>query len=476
MAPPSARPLRQLLSSGALVCLAAARSAAAQERTRGAAEAAAERPRVAIVGGGIAGSSVAWFLRNEGLDVTIFEAARVGGRVQEVHFPRRDRVMVEAGGAAIHSLNLYMGQFIDVLGLHRDTGDGKSGRAAAHLFTRAASEEGGGIASWDGQKLSKVSPFSYPLSTLRARGLVTEVTKKWEDIYRLQAANLSFAHPHDMFEKLGVAELANQSARAWLQGKVSDSFLRQFVDGVSRVNYGQDSSLNAFAEAISLAGAGLVGSLYSVQEGNARVMEGLIRESKATLRMERVTEVRARPMAGGYDVCTAAGCEAFASVALAAPLEAAKLKLGPGLSPAVVDRPYQITVATFVAASGLSSDFFKTGVEAVSADTVVTTSNASIPFNSVAVHGNSGDKKVYKLFSTEVPSQELLRRLFVNSTGEQAQFVWHAYPVLRPTPRWPPFRLHTSASTSASGGGGGLYYANAMESPVSCMETEAVAG
>mmetsp|Transcript_93894 Transcript_93894/g.303869 ORF Transcript_93894/g.303869 Transcript_93894/m.303869 type:complete len:95 (-) Transcript_93894:1243-1527(-) len=79
MAPPSARPLRQLLSSGALVCLAAARSAAAQERTRGAAEAAAERPRVAIVGGGIAGSSVAWFLRNEGLDVTVFEAERVGG-------------------------------------------------------------------------------------------------------------------------------------------------------------------------------------------------------------------------------------------------------------------------------------------------------------------------------------------------------------------------------------------------------------
>jgi hypothetical protein len=40
----------------------------------------------------------------------------------------------------------------------------------------------------------------------------------------------------------------------------------------------------------------------------------------------------------------------------------------------------------------------------------------------------------------------------------------YRYPVLKPSEQWPPFRL-----------GKRLYYANAMESAVSTMETEAVA-
>ncbi|CAE8638940.1 unnamed protein product, partial [Polarella glacialis] len=100
----------------------------------------------------------------------------------------------------------------------------------------------------------------------------------------------------------------------------------------------------------------------------------------------------------------------------------------------------------------------------------------SIPFNSVAVHGTSGGRKVYKLFSQEVPPERLLNEMFVNVSNEMKQFVWHAYPILSPRPSadWPPFTLHP-ASSGDQFQRGGVYYANAMETPVSCMETEAIA-
>merc|ERR1712187_410966 len=57
--------------------------------------------------------------------------------------------------------------------------------------------------------------------------------------------------------------------------------------------------------------------------------------------------------------------------------------------------------------------------------------------------------------------------LFVNASEEREQIVWRAYPELQPSEQWPSFRLHSHDH-------GAVYYVNAMESPVSCMETEAV--
>lgn len=56
----------------------------------------------------------------------------------------------------------------------------------------------------------------------------------------------------------------------------------------------------------------------------------------------------------------------------------------------------------------------------------------------------------------------LLDTLF-GERGETRRLTWQAYPLLNPTTDWPPFRLAPA-----------LYYVNAMESPVSTMETEAI--
>merc|ERR1712216_762787 len=163
-----------------------------------------------------------------------------------------------------------------------------------------------------------------------------------EHVYDLQAQNVSFDHPRTLLQSVGVADLAAMDARTWMRN-LDSRFLREFVDGVSRVNYGQDASINAFADAVSLAGAGLVGSLFSVLEGNAKVVEGLLHRSGANLVHERVTAVRKQ--SSGYSVCTSGGCSGFNSVIVAAPLELADLvlDLGPTDKPRYPSRPYQTT-------------------------------------------------------------------------------------------------------------------------------------
>eukprot|EP00933_Yihiella_yeosuensis_P054275 TRINITY_DN52687_c0_g1_i1.p1 TRINITY_DN52687_c0_g1~~TRINITY_DN52687_c0_g1_i1.p1 ORF type:complete len:271 (-),score=42.27 TRINITY_DN52687_c0_g1_i1:59-829(-) len=229
-------------------------------------------------------------------------------------------------------------------------------------------------------------------------------------------------------------------------------------------------------------------------------MSGLVSASGATLRRARVMSIQPATERStgkvGYDVCSdsnfskrtgirtnssiseSARCEFFNSVIIASPLEAAGIDLHKSIRPKTPMRKYHQTVATFVLADGLSAAFFgdeKAKGGMLASDTVVTTSNPEIPFNSVAVHGMSAGQRVYKLFSEDVPSEKLFSKLFVNASSERRQFVWQAYPELAPKPQelWPPFRLHQSKDTT--GFLGGVYYANAMETPVSCMETEAVA-
>ena len=75
---------------------------------------------IAVVGGGIAGCSAAWFLRQalgKRASLTVFESSdRVGGRLATV---RVGGVEVEAGGTIIHETNQYMAGFVESLGLDR---------------------------------------------------------------------------------------------------------------------------------------------------------------------------------------------------------------------------------------------------------------------------------------------------------------------------------------------------------------------
>jgi oxygen-dependent protoporphyrinogen oxidase len=74
----------------------------------------AKRPRVAVVGGGAAGISAAFWLRSAGLDPVVFEAGEtVGGRARTVW---KDGYGFDIGAGAIPSTNKNIKKLIDALG------------------------------------------------------------------------------------------------------------------------------------------------------------------------------------------------------------------------------------------------------------------------------------------------------------------------------------------------------------------------
>lgn len=70
-----------------------------------------------IVGGGIGGTSTAYFLRQlfgKNAKIDIFEKKQVGGRLVTTNIGDNE---IEAGGTLIHSQNMYMVNFTKLLGI-----------------------------------------------------------------------------------------------------------------------------------------------------------------------------------------------------------------------------------------------------------------------------------------------------------------------------------------------------------------------
>ena len=79
-----------------------------------AATTSAEKTKIAVVGGGIGGASVSYFLRQEfpDADIATFESSSVlGGRLATVEVDGRS---YETGGSIIHSANKYMTNFLEI--------------------------------------------------------------------------------------------------------------------------------------------------------------------------------------------------------------------------------------------------------------------------------------------------------------------------------------------------------------------------
>jgi prenylcysteine oxidase/farnesylcysteine lyase len=427
--------------------------------------------RVAIIGTGIAGSSAAYFARREfgsGLSVVAFEqSAQIGGRIQHRSFAGS---IVETGATLIHSSNAYMSGFIDDLGLRRALPHHRSGDSSSTF----------GI--WDGEAFRFKSHHSvlinaakmiirYGLAPLRIRSLVKSAVEKWVRIYEPQQIGRAYSTPEEMLTDLGLYQLCKEPSRDCFRRQgVADSFVREFADGISRNNYGQDSSIHAFVNLISLAGAGFAGGrLFSVEGGNSQVCERLLKKAGADVR----TSTRVREIAEGggerpqYSITTQSANEAgFDAIIIAAPLELASIELKcpvAELSP-YATRPFQATHATF-AAGDLNAKFFGERSASELPGMILTTENPRLWFSSLGKIGASPTKRqpIYKVFSREKLTDGQIAELFAKPS-EVERIAWQAYPVLEPSQRWPPFRL-----------GRRLYYANAMESAVSTMETEAVA-
>lgn len=449
----------------------------------------AARPRVAIIGSGISGASTAYFLARARRDaeLVIFERDRaVGGRTRTRAWRgARTAPPIDEGATSVSTLNVYLVEWMREFNISR------------------ATDARGEIGIWDGRsfrfRADAGSPlfaarvlWRYGASPLRLRGALRTTVAKLRAVYELQAAGASFDSPEQLFRALGLFESTQANAATELaRAGVGARFVSELVDGASRCNYLQPSAeLSAFVNLVSLAGAALEGSVFRVHGGTAALTRRVLNASRARVRTGvEVLAIERRAGSERFTLATrpadrargaAVELERFDAVVIAAPLEASAIELRvAGAPPVQRERPFVRTHVTFVEADGLSGAWFGASAAAAVGE-VLTVTNESLPFHSIGLSARlaraapemsaqdaAARRGVWKLFSKAPLADAQLDGLFA-ARGTTRRVVWDApgaYPVLRPTPLWPPFKLAP-----------GLAYAGAMESAVSCMETQAIAG
>ena len=412
---------------------------------------------VGIVGSGVAGAATAHFLKESRPDlrVIVFERdAVIGGRTKTVDLGGR---RVDLGATAISTLNHYLLNFTAGMKRTSDEGPSTLGIYDGAGF-RFKSNEG-------------VLPLAvhlterYGAEWLKIIPVVRQMASRLNRIYDLQRRGVAFGTPAALLEALDLYNLTQVSAYDYFRRiGLPSQFIYEFIDGASRDNYNQDGSLNALADLVSLAGAGLAGDVFELQEGTAQIPQSLLASSEVRLNT-RVAAVRLHPSQLNYAIIDDAGRETIAdAVVVATPLEFTNLSLP--LDVGYRPRPYQPTYVA-LAAGRLSRKVF--GPRADDLDTVLTVETTNVSFSCIGAHGASaGGDPIYKVMSRRrLSDNELDAYVFERRSSQVVRADWNAsgaYTKLEPSTGWPPFVLRNR-----------LFYAN-LESPVSCMETQIIAG
>jgi prenylcysteine oxidase / farnesylcysteine lyase len=419
--------------------------------------------KVGIIGSGISGSSAAYFLHKslgDNVEIAVYEKeSRVGGRIQRINIGDEG---FETGGSIIHSENQYLYHIVNELGLEK----------VKHVYDNIGMWNGESFTFKTGKKkletLLKVL-FRYGNSLVKVQPIVKDRIKKLSQIYIHQEKGEFFSDPESLFKKLGLYSLSQVSSYDYFREKgISERFILEFINGISRLNYGQDASIHGLVDLVSLAGASFGGYLFAIKGGNSQICEAMLQKASAkVMKNNRVTHIqKANTTADRYVITTEDGAtEEFDRIIIATPLETAAIKFEQiDLDDKnKLSRPYQITNCTYILGKLNHTYFGQTKVEQIPTN-ILTQENQKIPFSSIELckKEKKTGQQIYRIFSRQKLSEDLLNQLF-SERIETRSVIRDAYPVLTPTATWPSFVLAR-----------GIYYINAMESAISTLETEVI--
>ncbi|XP_021371606.1 prenylcysteine oxidase 1-like [Mizuhopecten yessoensis] len=456
-----------------IFCVLIGANVEAEEETR--------PPHIAIVGGGIGGTSAAYFMRELfGSDAVIdlYEKNTIGGRLATVNINSRE---YESGGSIIHPENLYMVNFTKILGLEKRE---KNSGAIMGIF--------------DGEELRlTTSPYSvvtlakmfwhYGMDIYNLQTWVSNILVKFKRIYTTQDAGYAYTNVPELLASMDPSfanYLKKSVIKVMREEGFHDALIYELVLGAMRTNYGQGVEIPGFVGAISMAGVD--SGLWAVKGGNKMVPENIVKHSKINViaaEVKMVEFLEDEPFL--YEVYyrkdnnNEAKSKRYDMVVIATPLhdEISDIKFE-GFQQDIHNFPqkYHKTVATFVHGRVNSSYF---GVEQpADMPNEVFTCNMDLLLNSFGQHlpvdYNSASDTVPpidsnivgKLFSNRELTQEEVK-LYFESIEEVHTVSWMAYPEynFKKIDDLPPFLLNER-----------LYYVNAIELAASAMEMEAIAG
>ncbi|MQL82056.1 hypothetical protein Taro_014532 [Colocasia esculenta] len=443
---------------------------------------ASSRPRVCVIGGGIAGSSVSHFLKEYSGgavdDIVILERnGVVGGRMATINLGGD---IFEAGGTILHPKNLHALNFTTFLHLQR-----KVNGAAASSNSNASSPSSSWLGIWDGRGFvfktlnppprsssaiyKKIHSFlnallifrRYGFSLLRMNRFVQRMLERFLLYYKDLASRPVFGSVEDMLKWSDLYGLTRRTLREELaDAGLSPLLISELVTVIMRINYGQDVNISGLAGAVSLAGSDP--GLWSVEGGNWQIAAGLIKHANASLHLhEEITSISYS--GGNYELSSKKGNHySCGVVVIATPLDELNISFTPSVS--IPSRNLQHTHATFVRGL-LNPAYFGATSAAEIPNLVGTLEVANIPFSSISVLKiYSEEDKAYKVFSRLPMEDSLLDRIF-SARKYTVRINWPAYPHYKAPENFAPYLLD----------GQHLYYINSFENAASTIETGAVA-
>ena len=121
--------------------------------------------------------------------------------------------------------------------------------------------------------------LGYGIDWLKIIPVVRQMASRLNRIYELQRRGVAFEDARRPSRSpLDLYNLAQVSAYDYFRRiGLPSQFIYEFIDGASRDNYNQDGSLNALADLVSLAGAGLAGGdLESFMRAAAQIPQRVL--------------------------------------------------------------------------------------------------------------------------------------------------------------------------------------------------------
>jgi len=424
-------------------------------------------PNIAVIGAGIGGASVSYFLSQEipGSQITVFEKGEIGGRLAVEEIGGRK---YEYGGSIIHAANKYMVDYLNICGLK------KKETPQDNPFS-LYKENNIIFQQWGYSLLDTLrTVWRYgPFSLLKLQYFVKNLLSNFGNIYSKLNGGKGYATVIDLLNDMSpvskkgepsseMVDLTKITLKKKLESlNIGEQLIEELVTVATRVNYGQmPGNVHAFVGSVGLAG--MDGDLWAVEGGNVKVVECALDKSRAKVVRGIVNEVTgsAGNFLVSYSTSTSQNAtRSFDLVVIASPLTADKSKIS-GL-PLSSNFPgaYHTTVATLV--QGELSLQYSTLTNFFLSEENYLVSLAKL--SPVDFDPSSGMPilPVYKIFSTRPLSDRELSLIFksvetVNVTS------WLAYPSYKTVDL-------TSFELSP-----GLYYTSRIEWAASAMEMSVI--
>lgn len=379
--------------------------------------------KLAIIGAGIGGSSLAYYLRDSEYACTIYESRKeVGGRIRnsEVHGQ-----IVETGAAFFHGANRYLMSFINELGIE----------------TEQVPSDTYGL--WDGKKMVFQTGNSslmnyvrlvlrYGLRLLNLRKGIKVVKANVQQFYERDEI---FDDIPGMIHLMGADSIYTKSIEQTLVDMgVSEKIIAELAIPSSRYIYHQCGrrSMNGFAGFVSLI-ASDGAPIYRIKQGNKTLVKRLIEASTCTLnlgvKVKSITQKNDK-----YEIESNNGTELFDAVVIATPLEVSNIDLKEMeeiSSELDANRSYVRYYKTLVAGTFNPSYFQTEHIPHM----VMCKEDSDAPMFAMSSKGFTRDgTPVWSMTSdTPIPREEL-EKIFDNIKSVEEVSVPYTYPELEAMP------------------------------------------